>query len=289
MYQLFVDSDCDISKKLADEYGAKLISMPYLEDNKEIFPYETWEEFDSHAFYEKLRKGELATTFALNSENYKAIFEPTFKEGKDILYAHFSAAMTCTFDNMRIAIKELLEKYPERKFYEIDAKGITIGAFSIVREIMKMYKAGKSIEEIKTWADVEVDKYAVYFFADNLKFFKRSGRVSGFSAIMGNLIGIKPIIYMNSEGKMVSIGKAKGRANAIKEIFKYVDELQEDLKNHPVVIASADNQELIDQVDKLLKEKYGNDLDITYVQVNPTAGAHCGPDTVGISFHAKHR
>lgn len=289
MYQLFVDSDCDITSKLAKEYNAVLISMPYIENNKEIYPYVSWDEFNAHEFYEKLRNGELATTCALNIENYKEIFEPTFKEGKDILYVHFSKAMSSTFDNMHVALKILAKKYPNSKFYEIDTKGITIGAYSIVLEVMKMSKEGKEIDEIIAWADQEVDKYAVYFFADNLKFFRRSGRVSGFSAFMGNLIGIKPIIYMNQEGKMVSIGKVKGRNNAIKELFKYVDELQDDLVNHPVVIADADNDMLANEVEKILIQKYGNKLNITHVKVNPTAGAHCGPDTIGISFHAKHR
>ena len=288
-YVLFVDSDCDVSLDEANTYGAKFISMPYSEDDKEIYPYVDWKEFDHHAFYERLRKGKMSTTSALNAENYKAYFEPVFKDGLDIVYAHFSSAMSASFDYMRTCVKELLEKYPERKFYEIDAKGITIGAYNLVREVMIKYHEGLSAEELVKYGEDNVQKFAVYFFADNLKFFARSGRVTGIKAIMGKLFGIKPLIYMSAEGKMVSIGKAKSRKAALDALVNYFDTLQEDAKDYPVVIASSDNEELAHMLGDKIHEKFGEEYKIIYKQVNPTAGAHCGPDTIGISFRAKHR
>ena len=289
MYQLFIDSDCDITLEEANGYGAKFISMPYIEDDKEIYPYETWKEFDSHSFYQRLREGKMATTCAISPEAYKEKFRAEFAKGNDILYAHFSTIMSATFNAMRLALEELKEEFPERKFYEIDAKGITIGARSLVLEVMKLYKAGKSVEELLKFADDEVQHFAVYFFADNLKFFKRSGRVTGFKALMGNLVGVKPIIYMDEEGKMVNIGRAKGRQNALQTLLDKVIELEEDIRKYPVVIAHTDNEELANELGKMVKAHFGEDLLITYNVVNPTAGAHCGPDTIGISFHAKHR
>ena len=289
MYQLFIDSDCDITLEEANEYGAKFISMPYIEDDKEIYPYETWKEFDSHSFYQRLREGKMASTCAISPEAYKEKFRAEFAKGNDILYAHFSTIMSATFNAMRLALEELKEEFPERKFYEIDAKGITIGARSLVLEVMKLYKAGKSVEELLKFADDEVQHFAVYFFADNLKFFKRSGRVTGFKALMGNLVGVKPIIYMDEEGKMVNIGRAKGRQNALQTLLDKVIELEEDIRKYPVVIAHTDNEELANELGKMVKAHFGEDLLITYNVVNPTAGAHCGPDTIGISFHAKHR
>lgn len=88
---------------------------------------------------------------------------------------------------------------------------------------------------------------------------------------------------------MVSVAKAKGRKATINKIFDYVEELKEDILSHPVVIGHADAIELAKQLEKELKARYGDNLDTEVVQVNPTAGSHCGPDTVGISFYAKHR
>ena len=288
MYTLFFDSDCDITPEVAKYYNAKLISMPYEIEGKEIYPYIT-EKYDPKVFFDKLRSGVLPSTSALSPEAYRAYFEPEFKKGNDILYIHFSSAMSATFNSIRLLMEELSKEYPDRKLEMIDTKGITLGSYSLCKQMGELYKQGKSIEEIKKWASVNVDKTAFYFFADNLKFFARSGRVSGFSAFMGGLIGIKPIIYISSEGKMVSIGKAKGRRKALEKILDYVVELEEDIKSYPVVVAHGDAPQLVEEFVAMLHKQFGDDLNVEVIDINPTAGSHCGPDTLGVTFHAKHR
>ena len=289
-FQLFTDTDTDITPEIAQMYGYKLISMPYSETlDIEVYPYVDYKDFDYKAFYDKLRGGVLPKTYALSPVKYVEHFEPTLKEGKDILHVHFSRAMSGTFNAMDIAIKELEEKYPERKIYTIDTKAITILSYIIVREIGDMVLNGATVEEILEWAKTEVDKFAVYFYADDLKFFARSGRVSGFAAGFGNLLGIKPILNMGSDGMMKSIAKAKGRKGADEKLLQYVEEMQENLKDHRIIIGHSDALDLAKQLEAKLKAKFGDDLNTEIVVVNPTAGSHCGPNTIGISFHCAHR
>lgn len=289
MLVLFTDTDTDITPAEAKEFGYRLISMPYSIDGDTVYPYEDFEEFDAHAFYDKLRGGVLPNTSAISAQRYKDYFEPVFKAGDDILYVHFSRNMTATFDNMDIAVKELQEQYPDRKFYEIDTMGITICSLMAVKEIGDMYKAGKSVEEMLEWSKTEINKIACYFFADDLKFFRHSGRVSGLAGTMGTLLGIRPIIYMNEDGKMVSVGKEKGRVKAMERLINYVDELGEDVKAHRVIIGNTDSREIAQEIERMLKNKYGSDLRTEICDVNPTAGSHCGPNAVGVCFHAKRR
>ncbi len=289
MYKIFTDTDCDVTPEIAKEFGYEIISMPYIEAEKEIYPYIDWKEFDYHKFYQALRDGKLATTCGLSPEAYRKYFEPTFKAGQDILYVHFSSAMSGTFNAMKIAVDMLLEQYPGRKFYQVDAKAITIDALNIAMEIGDLYKQGKTPEEILHWADSEVDKFAVYFYADDLKFFARSGRVSGISAKMGNFFGIHPLIYMDKNGQMVSFAKVRGRNKALQTILGYMETLGDDVKSHRIIIGHSDCLPLAEKVGEMIKAKYGKDLRITYSVVNPTAGAHCGPDCIGVSFHSIHR
>lgn len=289
MIILFTDTDTDMTPSIAKELGYNLISMPYSINEKEIYPYVDFNEFDYKSFYNLLRSGVLPKTSAISPVTYINYFEPFLKEGHDILYVHFSAAMSGTFSALHIAEEELKEKYPDRKIYKIDTKGISILSYIIVKEISELYKNGKTIEEILKWAENEVDKFAIYFYVDDLKFFQRSGRVSGFSAFMGNVFGIHPIIHVSSEGNMEAIAKGKGKIGTLRKILTYIDELQEDIKEHKVMIAHTDAEDIAITLSEIMKEKYGNDLDIEIVVVNPTIGSHCGPDCVGITFHAKHR
>ena len=289
MLRLFSDTDTDITPAVAAEYGYRLISMPYSIDAKTVYPYVDFDEFESKKFYDLLRSGVLPTTSAISKERYIEYFEPEFAAGNDILYVHFSRAMTVTFNAMDQAVAELKAKYPGRNFYEIDTKGITTISYTIVREVGDLLKAGKSLEEVLEWARTEVDKFAMYFFADDLKFFRRSGRVSGLAATMGTLIGIRPIIYMSQEGKMVSCGKEKGRIKAMEHLVQQVADLGEDFKSHRFVIGHTDAPELAEEVGKMIRERFGDDFPIEYVVCNPTAGSHAGPNGVGVCFHAKHR
>lgn len=148
MLILFTDTDTDTTPEIAKEYGYNLISMPYSVGGKEIFPYEDFEVFDYQPFYAKLRKGIIPSTSGISPSKYMNYFEPHFQNGDDILYVHFSTQLSGTFNAMNIAVDELLEKYPDRKFYTIDTKAITICSLNIVREIGDLYKQGKTIDEI---------------------------------------------------------------------------------------------------------------------------------------------
>ena len=288
MLKIYTDTDTDMNPALAAEYGYQLISMPYSIDARTTYPYVDFETFDGHAFYDVLRSGVLPTTSAISKEQYINYFIRDFAAGNDILYVHFSRAMTNTFDAMDQAIAELKAKFPATRFEEIDTKGITTISYAIVREVGDLYKAGKTMDELLEWAKTEVDKFAMYFFADDLKFFRRSGRVSGLAATMGTLIGVRPLIHMSPEGKMVSVGTAKGRAKAMDYLLNKVGELGDEIEKHRICIGHTDAPELAKELGRMIEEKYGKQ-NIEYVYVNPTAGSHCGPNGVGVCFHAKNR
>ena len=290
MLRFFCDTDSDITYDIAQKYGCDLISYPYEMKGELVYPYVDYKDFDDKTYYGILRNGFIPTTSALNEYDFTKAFEPAFAAGDDIIYFHYSRNLSASFSNMDRAVEELLKKYPERKFYGYDTKSMTIGALAMIIELLEMWKAGKSAEELIKASEEIVPHYATYFFADDLKFFRKSGRVSGLAGIMGNLIGIKPIIYMSAEGQMTNIGKVKGTKNAIKALGDYLDQLKAaDFAKHRIVIGHGDSPELVEKLAVSLKEKYGDSLDIFICPVNPTAGAHCGPDTIGITFYAIHR
>ena len=289
MIKLFADTNSDLTPEIAKEYGSSLISMPFNVNNLEVYPYIDFEKFEYNEFYDMLRSGVIPSTCAISPEKYIEYFEPVFANGDDALYVHFSSAMSGTFNALEIALDELKGKYPERSCYLVDTMGISINSLAIVKEIGQMNIDGKSIEEILNWASAEVKHFATYFFANDLRFFKRSGRISNFSSIMGTIVGVKPIIYMDENGSMTNVSKARGKMGALRKILEYVDSLQLDIDKHKVIIAHSDALELAEKLAEMLQEKYNNKLDIEYSVVNPTIGSHCGPDCVGVCFHAIHK
>ncbi|MCR5829205.1 MAG: DegV family protein [Lachnospiraceae bacterium] len=289
MLRVFVDSDMDFTPEKAAEYGFGLISMPYSIDGNVIFPYVDYEVFDQKAFYDKLRDGVIPTTSAISAEKYIEYFEPVFESGNDILYIHFSAAMSATFTALDEAIRRLRIKYPDRRFYKADTLAITTLSYNIACEAGDLYKKGATAEQLVSFVEKERQHFAMYFFADDLKFFRHSGRVSGLAATMGTMLGIRPIIYIGEEGKMISIGKERGRVNAMEKLVSYVRDLGKNIREHRIVIGHSDCEELALEFKQMLLDNIDSGLNIELMVVNPTAGSHCGPNGVGISFYAKHR
>lgn len=289
MLTLFTDTDTDFTLKKAKNSNLRLISMPYTIDGELVYPYEDWNTFDAHTFYEKLRSGTIPTTSSISEDRYLAYFEPEFAKGNDIFYLHFSRTMSTTFNAMDSAVKKLKEKYPERKFYSVDTGGITILSYLIIEEALDLLSSGKSVEDVIKWVEKEKNHYAVYFFADDLKFFAHSGRVSNLAGNMGTLLGIRPIIHIDESGKMLNVDKVKGRLRAIEYLVNKFTELGDEPEKHHIVLAHADNPELVGELRSMLEARYDTPLDIEIVDVNPTAGSHCGPDTIGIAFHSISR
>lgn len=290
MYVLYTDSDCDITPELARKYGyKKIMSMPYSYDGKTVYPYEDFEVFDYKPYYDMLRSGVIPTTSAISVDRYIHYIEDDFAAGNDILYVHLSPMLTATINNLDQALEILKEKYPERKLYKLNTKAVTTLSMAICEQVGKLYLEGKSPEEILKWADAEVNNWSMYFFVEDLKFFKKSGRVGGLTATMGSILGIRPIIYMSPDGKMENIGTARGRKRAIEALLEKMDKIGDHVTDYRIYVGHTDGRDALDETVKAIREKYGEKADIEVQVANPTLGAHSGPDGIAVCFHSKGR
>ena len=287
MYQLFCDSNCELWYTTVRELGLSVIKMPYILDEQEYF-YDMGESHDFKAFFDKMREGATPKTSALNEYAYLEYFEPVLARGEDIYYITFSHQMSGTFMAMQNAINTLKEKYPEREIRFKDSKSISLGSGFITYYGALKYKEGVSMDELDAYLEDLIAHTATYFVVDDLTYLYRGGRVSGVTRVLGNLLGIKPILYFNEEGKILNIQKQKGMRKALSALLAYMKEKGSELDKYKVFIMQADCEELAQRFVSDIKAKFG-DLDITVQPVGPVIGAHCGPGTIGLIFHAKEK
>ena len=282
MSVFFTDTDCEMDYTTAEELNISVIGMPYTIMNKESV-YDYGKNTDIKEFFNLMRKGEVATTSALNIEDYINYFEPVFARGEDILYVHFSSQLSGTFEYMNTAIDKLKEKYPERKITLFDTKNISIGAGIQVIEAAKLHNSGASDEEVVQFLTNFSNKIGVYFYVDSLKYLKRGGRISTTSAVMGTMLNIKPILTVTEEGKLEKMTTVMGTKKAINFLAeKYETERDED-NSYDIYIIDADNKEIGDTLMEKVKD-INNDANVTRLSVGPVVGAHCGPGTIGLIF-----
>lgn len=287
MYQLFCDSNCELWYTTVKELGLNVIRMPYFSGGEEHY-YDMGEETDFKAFFDRMKAGETPKTAALNEYAYVEYFEPVLARGEDIYYVTFSHQMSATFNSMKAAIATLKEKYPDREIRWKDSKLISMGSGFVTYYAALKYKEGATMSELDEYIDELIQHTTMYFAVDDLTYLYRGGRVSGVSKVVGNMLGIKPILYMNNEGKIVNVDKVKGKRKALARLLEAVEKEGENVTDYKIFVLEAsaceDGKALADSI----RAKYP-EADIVIQTVGPVIGSHCGPGTVAVIFHSKKR
>ena len=229
----------------------------------------------------------MPTTSQVNPEQAKAAFEPLLKEGKDILHLAFSSGLSGSCQSARIAAEELQDEYPERKIVVIDTLLAALGQGLLVYKAVQLKEQGASMDEVADWCEKNKDYIASYVTVDDLFHLYRGGRVSRSSAVLGSMVGIKPIIRVNEEGKLEVIGKVRGRKKAIQTIIKDLMERIRDGEK-TVFISHGDCLEEAEAIKQKLITDYGmENVQIEYV--GPVIGAHTGVGVLAIFALANSR
>ena len=123
-YVIMTDTGCDIDFDTLREWGVGFRGLSFhFEGDKEYHEG----EMEKSEFYSRMRAGEVSRTSAVNSQNFRELFEEVLKEGKDILYVGFSSGISATSNSAMMAANELAEEYPDRKIVTIDTLAASAG------------------------------------------------------------------------------------------------------------------------------------------------------------------
>ena len=165
-------------------------------------------------FYGFLDVGKLPTTAQLNEFQYESFFDALLQQG-DVLHIAFGSGMTASVQNAMLAAESLREKYPERKLVVIDSLCSSSGYGLLVDGAADLRDAGKSMDEIADWTMAMRQNVHHQFYSTELKFYRRSGRMSGAAAAIGTVLGICPIMRLDDKGRIIAYDKVRGKKNAV--------------------------------------------------------------------------
>lgn len=286
-YVITTDNNSDLPEEYYKEHGVGCTYLSYSMDGKN---YTHGNFLPDHEFYEFMRKGALPTTAQVNPDAARALMEPYLKEGKDVLHIAFSGGLSGSYNSTRIAAEELMEEYPERSVKVIDSLSASLGQGLLVYLAQQHKEAGEDIDTVAEWVE-ENKKHIVHLFTvDDLFHLHRGGRVSKTTAIVGSMLNIKPVLHVDKDGKLVNIGKSRGRKKALQELVNLMEQKIGSYKDscHTIFISHGDCEEDAKYVEKKVKEKYNiNTVLINYV--GATIGAHSGPGTLALFFAGEER
>ena len=285
-YVLMTDSDSDLPFSTADALGIPVVRMPYTLDGEEHEDDNGRAGVEKH-FFERMRAGATPNTSLLPTEAYLEYFEPILRE-KDLLFIAFSN-MSSTLQNVFEARKQLLEKYPGRKFTVVDTLSISGPMALLVLKAHELYAQGKPMDEVAQWVLDNRMRAQVWMTVGDLKYLARGGRITPTSAIFGTMLDIRPIICLGKSGKMEAVEKVRGRKKTLKTIVERTAQSIEHPEDQTLLILHGDVPEEAETLAGMLRERIPTLRDIRIQIVGPVIGSHCGPGTLASVFMGGER
>ncbi len=281
-FQIVTDSSSNLPTPYLEKHHIPLVYFTYNFNGTEYACKDT-ETFDGETYYKAIKAGAKVSTSQVTPQQFIDVLTPILKAGDDVLFISMSSGISGSFNSANIAKNQLSEEFPARKIVLIDTLAASLGqGISVVRAI-EMKEEGKSLEEIE--AELYRIRPRVYqsVMLDELMYLRRTGRVSSSTAILGTVLGIRPLLKGSPEGTLVVTGRVKGHKAALRALADKYAEVVKDAENQFVGIAytssEADAIALGDMLKKIAPPK-----ELLIVRYEPVTGSHVGPDTIALFY-----
>lgn len=277
--KLICDSLCDIPEEIQKKEYLEVIPLTLIMDDKE---YKDGVDITKEEFYDVvLKSGEIPKTSQATYMQFKEAFEAGVKEGKDILCLTGASSATGTFQSAMLAKGDM----EEGNIHVFDTENLSLGAGQFVIRACDMLEEGLSVEETVEKLDSLRDSVSILFAPASFDFLKKSGRVPLTTAIIGNMLNIKPIFKME-RGKISLVTKVRGIKKLVSKLVELtIENNSESLSDLTVTMGHGCNlddfEKLKKEVDDKLKDKVKK---IMITKGGVCICSHTGPDIIAISY-----
>lgn len=260
--------------------------------NGREYPDDLGQTISFDDFYAQIAAGAMPTTSQVNVNQFIDFFEPFLKQGKDILHISLSSGISGTYNSAVLAREQLTQKYPERKITTIDSRGASSGYGLLVDSAVDMKDTGASMDEIHQWVEENKLKIHHWFFSTDLTHYKRGGRISAASAVVGGLLNICPLMNMDNLGRLIPREKIRGKKQVIRAIVEKMEQHAQgglDYSGKCFISNSAcyeDARAVADMIEEKFPHLNGK---VMINSVGTVIGSHTGPGTVALFFFGDER
>lgn len=285
-FAIVTDSNADMPQDYAQENEVTELQLTYTLDG---VSYKCNDPVMTPAqFYEQMRAGKMPKTAAVNVQEALSRIEPLLRQGLDVLCIMFTSALSGTCANVQLAVKELSERYPGQTVEVIDSLCASSGQWLLVSMAVDYRAQGMDLSECARRINDDRLHIAHLFTANDLFHLHRGGRISAASAVVGSVLGIKPILKVDNLGKLVPFGKVRGRRQSMLAMIDGMEKSMDKTRCDRFAISHADCPEEAKFIAEQVQKRFGiTEYTINYI--GPTVGSHAGPGTLALFFYANER
>lgn len=281
-FKIITDSSSNLPTPYLEANGIPQVFLTYSFNGTEYACKDT-ETFDGETYYRAIKAGAKVQTSQVVPQQFTDCFTPFLQNGEDILFVSMSSGISGSFNSANIAASELREEFPDRKILLVDTLAASLGEAISVKKAVACREAGMTIEE--TEAELLRIRPQVYqsVMLGDLMYLSKTGRVSAPTALLGTVLGIRPILKGSPDGKLVMTGRVKGRKAAIRAIVDKYKEVVEGTECDYVGIAYTSSEEDAMAIADGIRQA-AEPAELEIVRYEPVTGSHVGPDTVAVFY-----
>ena len=284
-YEIMTDTSCDLPWDYYGKLNIVTLSLTVTMGSEQM---NDDENVDAAGFYKKLRGGSVATTSQITAPLFMERFSEILARGNDVFYAGLSSGLSGSYQSACLARDELKDSFPGKRIYVGNSACVTLGMGNVILALCGLRDSGADLDEaIRFFEETQICSHHL-FTVDDLMFLMRGGRVSRASAVVGSLLGIKPMLHVNHEGKLIAHGKVRGRRKSLDSLVEEMAEFITGTELDYVSIAHGDCLEDAEYVMNKVKDRYTVKNSLIRI-LGPTIGAHSGPGTVALFFFGTPR
>ncbi len=285
-FVILTDAFSNLPGYLLKSLDIEIMPCTYYVDGEPVDYNGDIETFDSRRYYDGLREGKVVTTALVNVQSFLSYFRRYLEQGRDVLYVGLSSGVSGTFQAATMAAEELLEEFPGRKIRTVDSLGASLGVGVLTCRGADLRAEGKTLDETADALEQAKMGLCQFFTVGTLEYLRRSGRISTVTAAIGSMLNIKPLLYGDYEGHIVSCAKHRGRRKVIDAIVEKFQKLA--VAGTRIAISHGDcleeAQALADRVRGL-----GATGEIVLCPHEPFTGSHVGPGMLALYFFGTAR
>ena len=280
-----VENACDLEADTIEKHNISVAPMNYIVNGVEMSSID--KDFDTKKLVQFMREGASIKTTQINEFEARNYLEKLLHTGLDVLHISFSSTMSNTYNNFLSVSKSLNMEY-ENKVVVVDSLCQSGGVGVLVKALLdaiEMNKVG-DINSARDYVEKIKLNIAHIFTVENLKYLARGGRIKATTALIGNLVQMKPILKLDETGSMIPFKKVIGGRRAIKEIGTIVANTYKDITKH-IIITHADCEDDANLLKKDIESRL--DVEVVVVPLSPVVTAHGGPGVVAVYYTTDKR
>ena len=281
MIRIVTDSTSYLPKQLCEQYHIEIVPLSV------IFGDESFDEttITNEFFFDKLEQSDaLPTSSQVSVHHLSSVFTKYVSEGNAVVGVFLSSKMSGTYQTANLARDLVLKDYPTAQIEIVDSRSNCMQLGYAALAGAKMAMTSDDLSTVVQAVEQNIRRSRFIFTPATLEYLQKGGRIGTASALIGNLVRIKPILTVNN-GETDVILKVRTKKRAVQKIMEL---FLNDVSNYGLaeltvhhINCESEAQELADIIQK--------ELDVTaeIVPIGPVIGTHVGPGAIGLAYYTK--